>query len=262
MACVVHCSNRIRRQSLTFTNCARKGRLPWGSAVWGRRGPSLGVEWGCAPLLGGPHERGRFRAGRTQTDTPRPQMLARNRPRSWGGARWGATSAWCALGNPCDFGRKGSQGAPRQAPGRHTEPSGSVWRPDRLAPSHRYPAVAGAQAFGESPSKGSRPPSTHAVGVGLGPFKGVFAGQYGLIFPNLKGTNSGSWKPALQAQLLRPVGAWISEQARRRASAMSCGDAPLRGEWENPSKSPDVIRGSWDVLTASQKLLVDPGEPY
>ena len=158
--------------------------------------------------------------------------------------------------------REGSQGAPRQAPGRHTEPSGSVWRPDRLAPSHRYPAVAGAQAFGESPSKGSRPPSTHAVGVGLGPFKGVFAGQYGLIFPNLKGTNSGSWKPALQAQLLRPVGAWISEQARRRANAMSCGDAPHRGEWENPSKSPDVIRGSWDVLTASQKLLVDPGEPY
>ena len=76
-------------------------------------------------------------------------------------------------------GREGSQGAPRQAPRRHTGPSGSVCRPGCLAPSHRYPAVAGAQAFAETPfySVGTpaRTASTHrpravcvgGVGVGL-----------------------------------------------------------------------------------------------
>ena len=55
-------------------------------------------------------------------------------------------------------GREGSQGAPRQAPRRHTGPSGSVCRPGCLAPSHRYPAVADAQAFAETPFIASGPP--------------------------------------------------------------------------------------------------------
>ena len=146
----------------------------------------LGVEWGLAPLLGGAHERGRFRACSSSNPTLRPQSLARNRPRSWGGARWGATSAWCALGNPCDFGRKGSQGAPRQALGHHTEPSGSVCRPDRLAPSHRYPAVVGAQAFGENLLKGSRPRAPTLWVRVLDLLKGFSLGNVAFFFTSSK----------------------------------------------------------------------------
>ena len=67
-------------------------------------GPTSGGGVGLRPTLGGPHERGRLRARTPNPHTPKPQLLARIRPRSWGGARWGATSAWCALGNLRDFG--------------------------------------------------------------------------------------------------------------------------------------------------------------
>ena len=95
------------------------GRLSWSSSLGVGRSVGQSVGWwsgavphsgggvGLCPTLGGPHERGRNARLHKQPPkphTPRPQLLARNRPRSWGGARWGATSAWCALGNLRDFG--------------------------------------------------------------------------------------------------------------------------------------------------------------
>merc|ERR1712020_756404 len=73
---------------------ARSGARPhfgWWSGAAPHSGGCPTSEVGCAHAHPTPHN-------------PSPQMLARIRPRSWGGARWGATSAWCALGNLGDFG--------------------------------------------------------------------------------------------------------------------------------------------------------------
>ena len=162
---------------------------------------SLGVEWGCAPLWGWsgalPHSGGDptmgvgVRAGlqgqlSTPPHTPAPNRLRAPDPLRGEGhvgeppSRGVPCRAFATSERPGRFrSREGSLRAPRQAPGRHTGPSGSVCRPGRLAPSHRYPAVAGAQAFGENPFRASgprapchRPPprpslrGAEAVGVG------------------------------------------------------------------------------------------------
>ena len=71
----------------------------------------------------------------------------------WGGARWGATSAWCALGGFQDSALvqspESSQGAPRWAP---PQSLWALW--GGQAAQHagrRFPAVAGTQAFREKP---------------------------------------------------------------------------------------------------------------
>ena len=130
-------------------------------------GPTSGVEWGCAPLLGGPHERGRMRAGTPQPHKPSPQSLARIRPRSWGGARWGATSAWCALGNLRDFG--GGLAASdvakvrKELPARRLAAAQSL-RALRDSQAAWHPATATqrwlARKLLENPFEASRPPAT------------------------------------------------------------------------------------------------------
>ena len=120
---------------------------------------------GLRPTLGGaPRARS---AARTHTQPPQPQpsnACAHPTPLVGRGAMGSHLRVvrpgepWRPRGRLCRLrSREGSQGAPRQAPGCRTGPSGSVCQPDRLAPSHRYPAVAGAQAFGETPFKTSGP---------------------------------------------------------------------------------------------------------
>ena len=86
-----------------------------------------------------------------------PLMACAFRPPWWGGARWGATSAWCALGGPRDLGS--GLAAHEVARARKELPAGR-W-PRHRAPGlcgaagsarhagHCYPTVAGAQAFRE-----------------------------------------------------------------------------------------------------------------
>ena len=195
------------------------------------------VEWGSAPLRGWsgaaphswgvPHERGRLRAGNPKPHKPSPQSLARIRPRSWGGARWGATSAWCALGNLRDFG--GGLAASDVAKVRKELPArrlaaAQCLRALRVSQVAWHPATATqrwlARKLLENPFEASRPqphsrrplprPSQRGheavrvscVGVGLRRFKGVFKGQYGLKIHLLKGTDSGPWTPARKAHRL------------------------------------------------------------
>ena len=51
------------------------------------------------------------------------------------------------------------------------------------------------------------------VGVGLGPFKGFFEGQNGLLLPKLEGGNSGPWNPALKAHRKEWAGVWTVLEA-------------------------------------------------
>ena len=166
------------------------------------------MEWGCAPLWGVPHERGRLRARTPNPHNPSPQMLARIRPRSWGGARWGATSAWCALGNLGDFG--GGFAASEVAKVRKELParrlpatqglralcvSQTAWHPatatqrwlarklfektpfkSALTPATQPPPTASALA------KGDEAVGVGCVGVGLGTFKGFSEGKVRLKF--------------------------------------------------------------------------------
>ena len=142
-------------------------------------GPTSGVEWGCAPLLGGaPRARS---AARRQPQTPQTQpSIACAHPTPFvGRGAMGSHLRVVRPGEPSRLRRRlgrfrcreGSQGAPRQAPGCRAVPSGSARQPGGLAPSHRYPAVAGAQAFGETPLKRHDPSHTAAAHC-LGPRRG------------------------------------------------------------------------------------------
>ena len=71
-----------------------------GGCVWGQgEGPIVGA---AAPRKGSLQH-----SGQPLSPTPtrhHPLMACAFRPPWWGGARWGATSAWCALGGPRDLG--------------------------------------------------------------------------------------------------------------------------------------------------------------
>ena len=98
----------------------------------------MGGEWGAAPV-GGESPRGASAARRLPPPhTPHTQapQHARYRLHSWGGARWGATSTWCALGDLSDFG----SAAPEVARARKELPA------RRLAATQSLRALCADQA--------------------------------------------------------------------------------------------------------------------